>query len=66
MLTQGWGLFQMNQLPPSTGRMTKLQSSTGLSRIWLENNTVTRGLQLSLHSVPLTPCSISLVPLRAH
>lgn len=61
---RGW--FTMNQLPPSPGRMTEMQRCTGFPWIWLQNKTITQCLQLSPHSVPLTPCSISLVPLWAH
>lgn len=65
-LHKAGGWFKMNQLPPSTGRMTGMQRCTGFPWIWLKNKIITQCLQLSPHSVPLTPCSISVVPLWAH
>lgn len=65
-LHKAGGLFKMNQLPPSTGRMAEMQRCPVFPWIWLENKVITQCPQLSPHSVPLTPCSISLLPLWAH
>lgn len=60
MLHKAGGLFKMNQPPPSTGRMTKMQRSTGFPGIWLEKKIIPQCLQLSPCSVPLTASSDTL------